>query len=81
LPWCNANPTYELHQHTQKLCERVRMLNIPHRDSLHGVVTISIGGIQRMPNRETTKEELIELTNLKLLAAQHSGRNCVNILG
>jgi diguanylate cyclase (GGDEF)-like protein/PAS domain S-box-containing protein len=70
-----------LHQHTQKLCERVRMLNIPHRDSLHGVVTISIGGIQRMPNRETTKEGLIELTNLKLLAAQRSGRNCVNILG
>lgn len=70
-----------LHQHTMKLCEQVRMLNIPHQDSPHGVVTISIGGIQRMPNRETAKEVLIEQASLKLLAAKRSGCNCVNILG
>ncbi|HEY4697307.1 MAG TPA: diguanylate cyclase [Gallionella sp.] len=70
-----------LHQHTGKLCEQVRMLNIPHQDSPHGVVTISIGGIQRMPNKETAKEVLIEQANLKLLAAKRSGCNCVNILG
>lgn len=70
-----------LHQHTEKLCERVRMLNIPHSDSPHGVVTISIGGIQRMPNRDTAKEGLIELANLKLLTAKRNGCNCVNILG
>jgi diguanylate cyclase (GGDEF)-like protein/PAS domain S-box-containing protein len=70
-----------LHQHTGKLCERVRLLNIPHHDSPHGVVTISIGGIQRMPDRETAKEGLIEQAKLKLLAAQRSGCNCVNILG
>src|SRR4030067_252535 len=70
-----------LHQHTGKLCERVRMLDIPHQDSPHGVVTISIGGVQRMPNRETAKEVLIEQASLKLLAAKRSGCNCVNILG
>jgi diguanylate cyclase (GGDEF)-like protein/PAS domain S-box-containing protein len=70
-----------LQQHTEKLCERVRMLNILNRDSPHGVVTISIGGIQRMPNMETAKEGLIELAKLKLLAAKRSGCNCVNILG
>ena len=69
-----------LHQHTRLLCERVRKLNIPHPDSPHGVVTISIGGIQRMSERETSKEGLIELANLKLVAAKRNGCNCVNIL-
>lgn len=69
-----------LHQHTRLLCERVRMLNIPHLDSPHGVVTISIGGVQRMSEKETAKEGLIELANLKLLAAKRKGCNCVNIL-
>jgi diguanylate cyclase (GGDEF)-like protein/PAS domain S-box-containing protein len=69
-----------LHQHTRLLCERVRMLNIPHLDSPHGVVTISIGGIQRMSDKETSREGLIELASLKLLAAKRDGCNCVNIL-
>jgi diguanylate cyclase (GGDEF)-like protein/PAS domain S-box-containing protein len=69
-----------LHQHTRLLCERVRKLGIPHLDSPHGVVTISIGGIQRMTEQETTKEGLIELANLKLLAAKRCGCNCVNII-
>jgi diguanylate cyclase (GGDEF)-like protein/PAS domain S-box-containing protein len=69
-----------LHQHTRLLCERVRKLDIPHLDSPHGVVTISIGGIQRMSEKETSKEGLIELANLKLLAAKRNGCNCVNIL-
>ena len=69
-----------LDQHIQKLCELVSTLNIQHSDSPHGVVTIAIGGIQRLPNRETTQEELIELANLKLLAAKRNGGNCVNIL-
>jgi diguanylate cyclase (GGDEF)-like protein/PAS domain S-box-containing protein len=69
-----------LHQHTLLLCERVRMLNIPHYDSPHGVVTVSIGGIQRRSENETSKEGLVEQTKLKLLAARQSGCNCVNIL-
>jgi diguanylate cyclase (GGDEF)-like protein/PAS domain S-box-containing protein len=69
-----------LHQHTRLLCERVSMLNIPHPDSPHGVVTVSIGGIQRMSETKTSKEGLIEQANLKLLAAKRDGCNCVNIL-
>ena len=70
-----------LRQHARKLCEQVRVLNIPHSDSPHGVVTISIGGVHRLPNRDTTEEMLIELANVKLLAAKRNGRNCVHILG
>ncbi|HTN93572.1 MAG TPA: diguanylate cyclase [Gallionella sp.] len=69
-----------LHQHTKLLCERVRTLNIPHQDSPHGVVTVSIGGVQRMSDRDTSREGLIEQANLKLLAAKRNGCNCVNIL-
>jgi len=70
-----------LRDHAQKLCEQVRALNIPHGDSPHGVVTISIGGIHRLPNRDTTEELLVELANQELLSAKHSGRDRVHIIG
>ena len=69
-----------LRKHAQKLCERVRALGIPHGDSPNGVVTISIGGIHRLPNRDTTEELLIEIAEQQLLAAKHSGRDCVHII-
>lgn len=70
-----------LRQHAQKLCEKVRMLNIPHSDSPHGVVTISVGGVHCMPNQETSEEALIGLANSKLLAAKRNGCNCVLVIG
>ena len=70
-----------LRNHARKLCGQVRALNIPHGDSPHGVVTISIGGIHRLPDRDTTEESLIELANQELLAAKHSGRDRVHIIG
>jgi diguanylate cyclase (GGDEF)-like protein/PAS domain S-box-containing protein len=69
-----------LRKHAQKLCEQVRALGIPHGDSPHGVVTISIGGTHRLPNRDTTKELLIELAEQELLAAKQSGRDRVHII-
>jgi diguanylate cyclase (GGDEF)-like protein/PAS domain S-box-containing protein len=70
-----------LRQHARKLCELVRVLNIPHGDSPHGVVTISIGGVHRLPNRDTTEEQLFELANQELLSAKHGGRDRVHIIG
>ena len=70
-----------LRLHAQKLCEQVRALNIPHSDSPHGVVTVSIGGIHRLPNRDTTAELLVELAIQELLSAKRSGRNRVHIIG
>ena len=70
-----------LRHHAQSLCEHVRALNIPHGDSPHGVVTISIGGIHLLPSRDTTEELLIALANQELLAAKHSGRDRVHIIG
>ena len=76
-----ASNIEDLRHHAQKLCEQVRALNIPHGDSPHGVLTISIGGIHRLPNRGTTEEEFIELANQGLLVAKRDGRNCVHIAG
>ncbi|MDO8262653.1 MAG: diguanylate cyclase [Gallionella sp.] len=70
-----------LRQHAQKLCEQVRMLNIPHIDSPHGVVTISVGGVHCMPNQETSEEMLIGLANSKLQAAKRNGRDQALITG
>ena len=70
-----------LRQHARKLCEQVSMLNIPHSDSPHGVVTISIGGIHRLPNRDTTEEMFIEQASGELLAAKQGGRNRVHVAG
>ncbi len=70
-----------LRLHAQKLCEQVRALNIPHSDSPSGVVTISIGGIHRLPNRDTTEELLLDLANQELLAAKRSGRDRVHLIG
>ncbi|MDD5384818.1 MAG: diguanylate cyclase [Gallionella sp.] len=65
----------DLRHHAQKLCEQVRALNIPNSDSSYGVVTISIGGVHRLPDRESTEAELIKLADQALLAAKQSGGN------
>jgi diguanylate cyclase (GGDEF)-like protein/PAS domain S-box-containing protein len=70
-----------LRQHAHKLCEQVRALNIPHSDSPHGVVTISIGGIHLHPNRDATEEMLVKQANQELQAAKHGGRDQVHIIG
>jgi len=70
-----------LRTHAHKLCEEVRALGIPHSDSPHGLVTISIGGIHRAPNRDATEEQFIGLATQELLSAKSGGRDCVRIIG
>lgn len=70
-----------LRQHAQKLCQQVHMLNIPHNDSPHGVVTISVGGVHCMPTQGTTEEMLIGVANSKLQIAKRNGCNGALIIG
>lgn len=70
-----------LRHHAQRLCEHVRALNIPHGASPHGVVTISIGGIRRLANREINEALLLEQAAQELLDAKRSGRDRVHIIG
>lgn len=70
-----------LRQHAQNVCEQVRNLNIPHSNSPHGVVTVSIGGVHSMPTQGTTEEMLIGVANSKLQAVKRNGCNGAVIIG
>lgn len=70
----------DLQHHAQKLCAKVRALSIPHGDSPHGVVTISIGGVSRIPYRDASANELIKLAEVALYDAKHHGRDQVHIV-
>jgi len=70
----------DVRSHAQKLCEQVRALNIPHSESAHGIVTLSIGGLHRQPDRETDSATLLQLAERALMEAKHGGRNCINIV-
>ncbi len=70
-----------LRRHADKLCENVRALKIPHEASQHGMVTVSIGGVHRLPNRDSKEEMFMEQAGKQLLAAKISGRNCACITG
>jgi len=68
-----------LREHAMRVCRQVQLLHIPHVTSPHKIVTVSIGGIHRMPSRDATEETFIKYANQQLLAAKHDGGNCVFI--
>lgn len=70
----------ELQEHAQDLCEKVRGLSIPHSDSPHGIVTISVGGVLRIPYRDSRADELIKLAEVALYDAKHHGRDQVHLV-
>ena len=70
----------DLREHAQKLCEKVRDLSIPHTDSPHGIVTISIGGVSRVPYRDTKADELIKQAEVAMYTAKHRGRDQVQLV-
>jgi len=70
----------DLREHAQKLCEKVRELSIPHTDSPHGIVTISIGGVSRVPYRDTKADELIKQAEVAMYAAKRHGRVQVQLV-
>ncbi len=71
----------ELLQFARQLCHSVRAEGIPHQDSPHGVVTVSIGGVSRVPKRDTTSAALVKLADDALYQAKAMGRNQASILG
>ncbi len=53
----------------------VRKLNIPHEQSLHEVVTISMGVATVVPSIEDEMQDLVEAADRALYRAKESGRN------
>jgi len=59
------------------LCRSVAALEIPHAQSLHGKVTISIGFAADVPDQENGGEALLKRADAALYQAKDAGRNQV----
>ncbi|OGS91430.1 MAG: hypothetical protein A2Z95_09035 [Gallionellales bacterium GWA2_60_18] len=70
----------DLQAHAQKLRAKVSALGIPHSGSPHGIVTISVGGVARIPQRDTAATDLIALADAALYEAKRHGRNRAHIV-
>ncbi len=64
----------------ERLRQAITSLRIPHPDSPHGVVTISIGAATLAAHRETPCQCLIRDADEALYHAKHQGRNRVAYL-
>ncbi len=55
----------------------IESLQIPHSESLHRFVTVSIGGVTVSPGVGTEKTDILLLADKLLYSAKQGGRNCV----
>lgn len=63
-----------------RLCALVESLNIPHRGSIHGVVTVSIGAGILVPTQGQKADVLVKQADEALYMAKGKGRNCVHVM-
>lgn len=68
-----------LQRHIGKLRDQIRALNIPHRDSPDGIVTICAGAVSLIPQRDTTAADLIQQAEDALHQAKRRGHDCEHI--
>jgi len=59
----------------EKIRQAIQDLEIPHRASPHGVITLSIGVAAIVPNEHMTHDELIQAADRALYQAKHGGRD------
>jgi diguanylate cyclase (GGDEF)-like protein len=61
----------------ERLRRAVEMEKQPHRDSKHGIVTVSVGVASTVPSEGKTAKDLFAKADDALNDAKRNGRNCV----
>lgn len=59
--------------HVSKLRDQIRALNIPHSNTPDGVITICVGGVTLIPQRDTTAASLLQQAAAALQTAKKQG--------
>lgn len=63
--------------HLKKIRQEIENLHIPHDPSVSQWVTVSIGGVTIMPQRESSYDSYLKIADTMLYDAKKSGRNRV----
>ena len=61
----------------RRILDDIRSLGIPHAETSHGIVTVSLGVVGLAPSNQCVPEDLVRQADLALYRAKHAGRNCV----
>ena len=64
----------------ERVCQAVRSLEIPHKGSMHGRVTISVGVAWVIPSPHILPSQLLKAADEALYLAKHGGRDCFSCL-
>jgi diguanylate cyclase (GGDEF)-like protein len=62
--------------HVSRLRDQIRALNIPHSNTPDGVITICVGGITLIPQRDATAASLLQQAAASLHIAKKYGCDC-----
>lgn len=66
--------------HVSRLRDQVRALNIPHSNTPDGVITICVGGITLIPQRDSTAAALLQQAAASLHSAKKHGCDCEQLV-
>ena len=63
--------------HLKRIRQEIENLHIPHDPSVSQWVTVSIGGVTIMPQRESSYDSYLKIADTMLYDAKKNGRNRV----
>jgi diguanylate cyclase (GGDEF)-like protein len=65
----------------ERIRQHVAGLKLPHKDSSHGIVTVSCGVSSVLPRPDLSVEALVKSADNALFLSKNQGRNTVTYLG